>query len=76
MQVKLWDVRTGQPSLLVSQDPGVGAVFNASFCNDAPNLIACGGDKSSITVWDVLSSTAVAKKFSRYFKKALAAAEP
>eukprot|EP00884_Botryococcus_braunii_P000541 jgi/Botrbrau1/10488/Bobra.0133s0091.1 len=68
-KVKLWDVGTGQPSLLASQNPGVGAVFNASFCNDAPNLIACGGDKASITVWDVLSSAAVAKKFGRDLRR-------
>lgn len=65
MQVKLWDVAAGQPALLASQDAGVGAVFTASFCKEAPNLVACGGDKATITVWDILQSAPVAKKYGR-----------
>lgn len=67
--MKLWDVAGGQPALVASQNAGVGAVFTASFCKDAPNLVACGGDKATVTVWDILQSEPVAKKYGRQLKK-------
>ena len=44
-QVKLWDVALEQPALLAASDVGVGALFSAAFCAEAPFLVAAGGAK-------------------------------
>ena len=36
VQVKLWDVSTQQPALIVTQDLQVEAVFGAALCPEAP----------------------------------------
>ena len=61
--VKLWDVRNGRPQLLASRDLAVGKVFSAAFCAAAPHLLAAGGSKGTVTVWDVLADDAVARAF-------------
>ncbi|GFH19593.1 hypothetical protein HaLaN_16560 [Haematococcus lacustris] len=30
----------------------VGAIFTMGFCPDAPHLLAMGGAKGAVTVWD------------------------
>ena len=60
--MKLWDV-SDKPSLVASQELNIGALFAASFCPESPSLYACGGAKGEITVWDILTSSAVLDKF-------------
>lgn len=43
--------------------PQVGAVFTMGFSLDAPYLLAVGGAKGSVTVWDVRAVPAVTAKF-------------
>ena len=74
LQVKLWDVSSQQPSLVASQDLDVGAVFGASFCPEAPWLIAAGGAMGTVAVWDITTSAAVMSKYGRQLSKAVAAA--
>lgn len=66
MQVKLWDVREGHPSLLASEDMGVGAVFTAGFCPEAGWLVAAAGAKGTVAVWDVAISSAVHAAFGKH----------
>lgn len=74
-QVKLWDVSTGQPSLITAQDLKVGAAFSAAFCPEAPWLLAAGGAKGTVAVWDITCSAAVMNsKFGRKLSKAAKAA--
>eukprot|EP00803_Ostreobium_quekettii_P008173 evm.model.scf_412.4 EVM.evm.TU.scf_412.4 scf_412:25741-26474(+) len=62
-QVKLWDVSNNQPGLVASEAINAGAIFAATFCGpDFPFLIAAGGDKGSLVVWDTLAVPAVAKR--------------
>lgn len=42
----------------------VGAVFTLGWARDAPHLLAVGGAKGSVTVWDVRAHAGVAGKFS------------
>ncbi|ONM34991.1 Periodic tryptophan protein 1 [Zea mays] len=42
-----------------------GAIFSVSFSNDSPFLLACGGSKGKLKVWDTLTEPAVANKFSK-----------
>jgi periodic tryptophan protein 1 len=64
--VKLWDLTGNQPSCIASTNPKVGAVFAASFCKDAPFLLAVGGSKGNLHVWDTLSSGEVARRFGKF----------
>ena len=61
-KVKVWgvDAAAGEaPELLASADLKVGAVFAASFCRDAPLVLAAGGAKGEVAVWDTANSSAV-----------------
>jgi hypothetical protein len=62
--VKLWDVSDDKPLPIATERPNLGAVFAAAFCGaDAPHLLAMGGAKGSVGVWDVRSVKAVAKRW-------------
>lgn len=75
-KVKLWDVSSEQPSLVAASDMGVGAIFSAAFCAESPFLVAAGGAKGSVAVWDTLSTAAVAAKYGRRHRpRSTAAAE-
>ena len=64
-QVKVWDVGAGAPALLAVQDLHVGAVFTAGFCADAPALLAAGGARGAVAVWDVTTAAPVAARFGK-----------
>ena len=74
--VKLWSVDGGGggggdgdggvvPSLLVSKDMRVGSVWSAGWDVDAAALLACGGDKGKVAVWDVRESAEVVRKYGK-----------
>jgi len=52
--VKLWSVSGAQPKQITSHDAGVGKVFCVSFCADSPALLAVGGSKGKLAVWNTL----------------------
>ena len=53
----------------------VGAAFSAAFCPEAPWLLAAGGAKGTVAVWDITCSAAVvSSKFGRKLSKAAKAA--
>ncbi|KAI3985980.1 hypothetical protein MKX01_039062 [Papaver californicum] len=56
--VKLWDLSNNQPSC--------GAVFSTSFSEDCPFLLAVGGSKEDLQVWDTLTENEVARRFGKY----------
>ncbi len=62
-QVKLWDISDNKPAMVCAQDLKAGAVFTASFCADAPHLLAAGGAGGEVVVWDVRAHDAVAAKY-------------
>jgi len=64
--VKLWDLTDNQPSCIASVNPKVGAIFAASFCADAPFLLAVGGSKGNLHVWDTLTSGEVSRRFGKF----------
>ncbi|KAK8716329.1 hypothetical protein V6N13_043644 [Hibiscus sabdariffa] len=64
--VKLWDLSNNQPSCVASKNPKAGAVFSISFSHDNPFLLAIGGSKGKLGVWDTLTETAVSGKFGNY----------
>jgi periodic tryptophan protein 1 len=62
--VKLWDVSTDEPSLVVSKKLKTGPVFTAQFCSseDSP-LLSVGGARGELMVWDVRSAEEIVKKY-------------
>jgi periodic tryptophan protein 1 len=61
-RVKLWGLEGGAaPRQLASEDLKVGAVFGAAFCGDAATLVAAGGAKGELRVWDAMSAPAAAE---------------
>ncbi|KAJ1383894.1 WD40/YVTN repeat-like-containing domain superfamily [Sesbania bispinosa] len=66
--VKLWDLSNNQPSCVASKTPRVGALFSISFSNDNPFLLAIGGSKGKLQVWDTLSDSGISRRFENYNK--------
>ncbi|KAK2976588.1 hypothetical protein RJ640_024209 [Escallonia rubra] len=64
--VKLWDLSNNQPSCVASKNPKTGAIFSISFSEDCPFLLAIGGSKGKLEVWDTLSEAGVSKRFGQY----------
>ncbi|OMO56219.1 hypothetical protein COLO4_35734 [Corchorus olitorius] len=64
--VKLWDLSNNQPSCVSSRNPKAGAVFSISFSQDNPFLLAIGGSKGKLGVWDTLTDAGVSAKFGQY----------
>lgn len=63
-KVKLWDWNGAEVVQIASQDVQVGAIFSAQFSNDEPFLIAAGGAKGGVVVWDTRSSQEVLGRYS------------
>jgi periodic tryptophan protein 1 len=64
--VKLWDLTNNQPTCIGSENPKVGAVFSTSFCKDLPFLLAVGGSKGNLHVWNTLENAEVAQRFQGF----------
>jgi periodic tryptophan protein 1 len=63
-KVNLWEINASI-SKLASEDLKVGAVFAASFTRDAPMVMAAGGAKGTVAVWDTSLCEAVREKFQQ-----------
>jgi periodic tryptophan protein 1 len=61
--VKLWDLSNNEPSCIATHQPNAGAVFSISFAVDNPFLLAIGGSKGELHVWDTLLDANVARKY-------------
>ena len=63
--VKLWDlgVGGGEPELILSKKLKTGPVFTTTFTSEAKPLLAVGGAKGELLVWDVRSEESVVKKY-------------
>nr|BAD46146.1 transducin-like [Oryza sativa Japonica Group] len=64
--VKLWDISSNQPSVIASLNPKVGAIFSISFSKDNPFLLAVGGQKGNLKVWNTLTEPLVANKIGKH----------
>ncbi|EAZ37126.1 hypothetical protein OsJ_21467 [Oryza sativa Japonica Group] len=65
-KVKLWDISSNQPSVIASLNPKVGAIFSISFSKDNPFLLAVGGQKGNLKVWNTLTEPLVANKIGKH----------
>lgn len=51
---KIWDIANGStPKLVGFRKMGMGELFSLSFYKDIPWVLAAGGSKGEIAVWDI-----------------------
>ena len=67
IQVKIWDATGNAPKLVASQDLGVGAVFAVGVPSDAAHLIAAGGAKGEVAVWDLQFQPKLKRAYAKHF---------
>merc|ERR1719502_1525662 len=61
--VKLWSLAGGgTPELVGKRNMQLGAIFDVSFCKDSPALLAAGGSKGKLGIWNTLELEAIQAK--------------
>ncbi|KAL2019224.1 hypothetical protein VTK56DRAFT_9951 [Thermocarpiscus australiensis] len=65
--VKLWNISSEGPSLVVSRDFDVGKVFSTTFAPDAEVAfrLAVAGSKGTVSIWDTSTNPGVRKFFAQ-----------
>lgn len=63
--VKLWDLRDGKPTMILSKDFDVGKVFSVSFGPEEAtrSLLSVGGSEGKLKVWDAFTNKAIRGAF-------------
>lgn len=62
--VKVWDIaHAGQPKLVSYKKMAMGELFSLAFYKDIPWVLAAGGSKGEIAVWDTEENETIAKHF-------------
>jgi periodic tryptophan protein 1 len=69
-EVKLWNIQSTGPSMVVSRNLGVGKVFATSFApdNEVGFRLAVAGSKGDVQVWDTSTNAAVRRIFAERIK--------
>ena len=60
--VKLWDF-SSQPEEVYSKDMRAGELFTCEFYEDSPSILATGGNKGMLAIWDIHENKQLAQKF-------------
>ena len=55
----MWSTVGAAPLLLATENLKVGSVFSAGYCGDSPFVVAAGGAKGTVAVWDTSNNPAV-----------------
>ncbi len=68
--VKLWNIQTSGPTMVVSRNLEVGKVFSTVFAPDEEVgfRLAVAGSKGSVQIWDTSTNPAVRKAFAHRVK--------
>ncbi|KAL8829446.1 MAG: hypothetical protein Q9191_002011 [Dirinaria sp. TL-2023a] len=64
-EIKLWNVQSTGPSMIVSRNLGLGKIFTTKFAPDAEVgfRLAAAGSKGSMQIWDTSTNSAVRRAF-------------
>lgn len=64
--VKLWNVQSNGPSMVVSRNVDIGRVFSAKFAPDTEVAfrLAVAGSKGAMQIWDTSTNAAVRRAFA------------
>ena len=64
--IKVWDlgqINDGKPALIQSKNMKIGGLFTWKFYEDSPWILASGGMKGELGIWDLENSEAIVKNF-------------
>jgi periodic tryptophan protein 1 len=64
----VWDVKDNAPACLHSEATKLGPVYSVGFSPDSPLVVAAGGGKGKLRVWNVGENTAVQARFAERIK--------
>ena len=68
--VKIWDINTGtEPKLVGYKKTTMGELFSLSFYKDIPWVLAAGGSKGEVAIWDTEEQEAISQHFSPFLDK-------
>ncbi len=68
--VKLWDYSGNEPVCIATRNMSVGSLYVCAFdvSADTPFLLATGGNKGKLALWDITENKYVQSKYSEYIK--------
>jgi len=64
--VKVWDIASNggtHPLCMGSREMNQGNIFSLQFCRDIPWVLACGGSKGEIAIWDISENINIENHF-------------
>ena len=61
--MKVWDIIDNKPRFVCSKDLKLGPIYDAKFCPDSPFVIAIGGGKGALKVFDLCQIAEVRRHF-------------
>ena len=68
--VKIWDIgNSSEPKLISYKKMGMGEMFSLSFYKDIPWVLAAGGSKGEVAVWDTEENEKIAQHFAAFVDK-------
>ena len=70
--IKIWDIAHNngtEPKLIGAKKTTMGELFTLSFYKDIPWVLAAGGSKGEVAVWDIEENENVAKHFTPFLDK-------
>lgn len=65
--VKIWDIASApQPKLVGYRKMGMGELFSLSYYKDIPWVLAAGGSRGEVAVWDSEENDKVKEHFTPF----------
>jgi len=62
---KIWDVSSAEPKCVAQKDLKQGELFSVQFYADIPWVLAAGGNKGEVAIWDTEESETIKKHFQQ-----------
>jgi periodic tryptophan protein 1 len=70
--VKIWDIAHSNgtdPKQVAQKKMNMGEIFTLSYYQDIPWVLAAGGSKGELAIWDTEESEQISKHFSPFLDK-------
>jgi WD40 repeat protein len=70
--IKIWDIANNngtEPKLIGAKKTTMGELFTLSFYKDIPWVLAAGGSKGEVAVWDTEENDSIGKHFASFLDK-------
>jgi WD40 repeat protein len=70
--IKIWDIANNngtEPKMIGHKKTTMGELFSLSFYKDIPWVLAAGGSRGEIAIWDTEESEKISSHFSPFLDK-------